>query len=166
MKTAPFYLLLCFFLSISIANAQQIKQLNLQIKLVSDWKHKTEETEKIRLHAEKKTAIIEIYNYQAATSEQATLKMIDVLKERGIKPDDFMKSTRANLKIGQQKYATFEGLILTELESTKTTMKQSWKAYLTEVKGQKVFIYASEFTKDDAKITYKEDTEKMLKTLK
>ncbi len=151
--------------------AQNFKKIGVKITPEKNWKNSSDashETDKsFRLVAQDKTAIMEVYNLGKASSEEASMKTIEVLKDRSLKPADFQKAKQRKQKIGKTEFVIFEDIIKTPLESQNMVMSQWWGMYLCEISGKKIIVFSTEFYKEgEGKEKTKVETEKMLKSLK
>jgi hypothetical protein len=164
IKILVFFLLYIVF--VQPAFAQKINRFGLKMTLEKEWAEKTEITEKIRINAQKKSAILEIYPIGKASTEEAGNATIEVLKNNNVAPEEFEKVPSKNVKLGKISLVTFEWEEETNLESQNTILKQ-WKSlYLTEYKGNKYIIWASEYYSDADAPSTKAQIETMLKSIR
>ncbi len=151
--------------------AQNFKKIGVSVKPEKNWKNSStpaDETDtKFRLVAEGKTAMMEVYNFGKVSGEQASMKTIEILKDRKHKPEEFEQAKQRKEKIGKIDFVVFENVAKTFMDTQNKTLVQWWSLYMCEIKGKKIVIYTSEFyIEEDKKPTTKADVENMLKTLK
>lgn len=164
-----FFLVFIQILFVKPLLSQDFKKIGVQITSAKNWKNSTDpshETDtQFRLVANDKTAIMEVHNLNNATKEEASMKTIEVLKNRSLTPNDFQKAKQRKQKIGRNEFVIFEDIITTHLETQNTNIYQWWAVYLCEINNKKVIIFATEYYKTN-KSKAKDEVNKMLKSLK
>lgn len=165
MQKSIFILTLVLVLH-TVAFAQKINRLDLQMPLQKAWKEKKEITDHINLFASNKTAVMEIHALGKKSNEEATLASMEILKTHKVEPEEFMKATQKTKKIGKLDCITFEMIEYTQLETQKETLVEWWTMYLTEYKGTKYVVWASEFYLKSKENKAKAEVEKMIQSIR
>lgn len=157
--------LLLMFMNNALS-AQTASHGRLTINLPDDWKLDTTEHTCLRLNARNRTAMLRVYDFGTLSLDEATAKTIELMQARGLEPATILAVTPEHIKIAKRDHIYIGHIEVTYLESTNMNLYQWWGAYLTEINGSRVFVYASEFYKDVETTDIKAKVESLIESLR